>query len=247
MSEAEANLRAAIEQSYVVFAGMPCPRTLETSPLRNGDEILRTLTSVPLRELGGEQIGPYSGWAITTVGNDRDYRHFLPRILELAVTEPVWLGMEPAVIASRLGMATWRAWPGDQRAAVLRFFHAALDVMIARHPDERPAEAAEWLCGIAALGEPVDIPFERWLSSTSANAALNLASLIISESRHLRDHGEVRGGFWKEASEDARRQVAKLLLEERTIAFLQSAAERVSEEDRFYHWDAALAELARPF
>lgn len=53
MSEAEANLRAAIEQSYVVFAGMPCPRTLETSPLRNGDEILRTLTSVPLRELGG--------------------------------------------------------------------------------------------------------------------------------------------------------------------------------------------------
>ncbi|HEV7289807.1 hypothetical protein [Sphingomonas sp.] len=247
MSEAEAELRDAIEHSYLVFAGMPCPRKLETSHLRNGDEILRALTSAPLRELGGEQVGPYSGWAITTVGNDRDYRHFLPRIIELAVTEPVWLGTEPPVTASRLEMATWRAWPADQQSAVLRLFHAAFDAMIARHPDEWPSEAAEWFCGIANLGQPVAPPFERWRSSTSANAALNMARFIISESRHLRQHGEVRGSFWKDVSEDTRREVAQLLLEERTIAFLHSAAERVSEEDRFYHLDAAVAELARRF
>lgn len=247
MSKAEANLRDAIEHSYMVFAGMPRPRNLETSPLRSGDEILRALTSVPLRELGGEQIGPYSGWAITTVGNDRDYRHFLPRIVELAVTEPAWLGTEPPVMASRLKMAAWRAWPADQQSAVLRLFHAALDAMIERHPDEWPSEAAEWFCGIASLGEPVLPPFERWRSSTSANSALNMARFIISESKYLRQHGEVRGFFWEEVNEDARREVAKLLLEERTIIFVQSAAERVSEEDRFYHLDAAVAELARQF
>ncbi|WP_343517950.1 hypothetical protein [Sphingomonas sp.] len=245
MTEAEANLRDAIEHSYIVFAGMPCPRELETSRLRNGNEILRALTSAPLRELGGGQIGPYSGWAITTVGNDRDYRHFLPRIFELAVTNPVWLGTEPPVIASRLKMATWGTWPADQQSAVLRFFHAAFDAMIERHPDQWPSEAAEWFCGIATLGEPVTPPFERWRSSTSANAALNMASFIISELKHLCKHGEVMRSFWEEVSEDARREVAKLLLDERTKIFLQSAVERVSEEDRFYHLDAAVAELVR--
>ena len=38
------------------------------------------LTSAPLKELTGEEIGPYSGYAITTVGDADDYRHFLPRI-----------------------------------------------------------------------------------------------------------------------------------------------------------------------
>ena len=64
---------------------------MEASPLRDAREILMVLSAVPLRELTGEQVGPYSGWAMTTVGNERDYRHFLPRILELAVVDPVWL------------------------------------------------------------------------------------------------------------------------------------------------------------
>lgn len=215
--------------------------------MRDGNEILRALTSAPLRELDGEQVGPYAGWAITTVGNDRDYRHFLPRIFELAVTAPVWLGTEPPVIASRLNMATWRTWSAEQQSAVLHVFHAAFDAMMERHPDEWPSEAADWFCGIANLGEPVTPPFERWRSSTSANGALNMACFIISESKHLREHGEVRGPFWDTVSENVRREVAKLLMEEQTMVFLQSAAERVSEEDRFYHLDAALAELARQF
>jgi hypothetical protein len=247
MYAAEANLRDAIEQSYTAFAGMPCPAKLETSPLRDGREILQALTSAPLRELSGEQVGPYSGWAITTVGDHRDYRHFLPRIFELAVTDPVWLGTEPPVIASRLNMAEWRTWPTDQQSAMRCLFHAALDAMVERHPDDWPSEAADWFCGIATLGEAVAQPFERWRTSSSANAALNMASFIISEAKHLRMHREVRGSFWEEVGHDVQQEVAALLLDERTKVFLQSAAERVSEEDRFYHVDAALAELGRQF
>ena len=74
-----------------------------------------------------------------------------------------------------------------------------------------------------------------------------MASFIVSEAKHLRGHGEVRGTFWEEVSHDVRKEVAELLLDEQTMAFLQSAAERVSENDRFYHLDAALAELCRQF
>lgn len=246
MSEVEAKLRSAIERSYTEFANMPCPRKLDASPLRDPDEILRTLTSAPLRELEGEQIGPYSSWAITTVGNDRDYRHFLPRIFELAVTDPVWLGAVPPVMASRLNMAEWRTWPAEQQGAVLDFFRSALDAVVERHPDDGQS-ADSWFCGIVTLGEPVSPTFERWRSSPSPNAALHMASFIIGEAKHLRHHAEVRGSFWGDVSGDVRREVANLLLEERTTACLQSVAGQVSDEDRFYLLDAALAELLRQF
>lgn len=247
MSVAEANLRSAIEQSYETFAGIPCPRKLDASPYRNADEILRTLTSAPLRELDAERIGPYAGWAITTVGNDSDYRHFLPRIFELAVTDPVWLGADPPVMARKLNMGGWRTWPANQQSAVLHVFHAALTSMTERHPDNWPSTAADWFCGIATLGEPVTPAFECWRASTHANAALNMAGFIISESKNIRRNGMVRCSFWHEVNEEVRREVAKLLLEKRTKVFLQSAMDQVSEDDCFFHLDAALAEIARKF
>ena len=244
MSEAETKLRDAIEQSYQDFAGIPCPHTLGTSPLRDGDKILQALTSAPLRELVDERIGPYSGWAITTVGDDRDYRHFLPRIFELAVANPVWLGTEPAVMASKLNMGGWRNWPANQRSAIVHVFNAAFDAMIERHPDDWPSDAVDWLLGIAILGELIAPVIERWRTSTSANAALNMAAFVNSQSKNINKHGEIRGSFWKETSQRVRREVAELLFEERTLVFLRSTADEVSEEDRFIHLDPAVAQLA---
>lgn len=244
MSEAEAKLRSAIERSYAEFANVACPRKLDASPLRDANEILRMLTSASLRELEGEKVGPYSSWAITTVGNGRDYRHFLPRIFELAVTDPVWLGAEPPVMASKLNMAEWRTWPSEQQGAVLHFFLSAIDAVVERHPDDGQS-ADSWFCGIMTLGEPAPPTFERWRSSSSPNAALHMASFIIRETKHLRRHAEVRGSFWGDVSADVRREVAKLLLEQRTMVMLQSAEGQLSDEDRLYLLDAALAELLR--
>ena len=243
MSNAEDILRSAVEQSYQEFADVNCPRTLETSPLRDGNEILQTLTSSPLKNLADEQIGPYSGWAITTVGNDRDYRHFLPRIFDLAVTDPVWLGTEPPVIAGKLNMGTWRTWPANQQTAVLHVFNAAFDAMIERHPDAWPSNAADWFCGIAILGEAIAPVIERWRTSTEANAALNMGGLINAHSKSMRKLGEVQGSFWEEVNREVRRDVAKLLLEERTLAFLRSASHKVSEEDRLHYLDPVQAQF----
>lgn len=246
MSEAEANLRDAIERGYLTFASMPRPQQLHASPLRDADEILRTLTSAPLRELTGEQIGPYSSWAITTVGNDRDYRHFLPRIFELAVTEPVWLGAVPQVIVGKLNMATWRTWAAEQQAAVLHFFRAAFDAVVQRHP-QGGQSAVDWFCGIVTLGNSALLTFERWRSTSSPNAALHMASFIIDEAKDLRHQAEVRGPYWEDVSVDVRREVARLLTAERTKVFLQAAAGQVSDEDQFALLDTALAELQRQF
>src|SRR5690348_4317961 len=111
-------LSEAIEGAYAKFAAYGRPSKLETSPLRDPKAILATLTGAPLRELTGKQIGPYAGWALTTVGSVQDYKHFLPRILEQAVLAPEWMGTQPQVIAARLKRALWRGWPVSEQAAV---------------------------------------------------------------------------------------------------------------------------------
>jgi hypothetical protein len=241
-----AKLQSAIAESYEVFATFSLPKEMRASPLRDANEIVATLSSAPLRQLTGEQVGPYAGWALTTVGDDRDYRHFLPRIFELSVADPVWLGGEPPVMANKLNRASWRSWSADQRDAVLRFFRAAFEAVLATHPDEGQA-ADLWFCGLVKLGESASLTFQLWRSSTSSNAALHLASFVIDEAKHLQRHQEVRGPFWDDVDPDIRRDVANRLTSADTKSFLETAADRVSADDRFQYIDSALANLERQF
>ncbi len=107
-------LQRLIDDCYDAFAPYPPPRSLHA--LRDPVAILATLTSAPLRELTGEQIGPYAGWAMTTVGDVTDYKHFLPRILEQAVRESLWTGhrsadyCQPPEDGPVAGLARRRTW-----------------------------------------------------------------------------------------------------------------------------------------
>lgn len=240
-------LQSAIDECYETFSSFPLPARLDASPLRDSGEILATLSSAPLRALTGEQLGPYASWALTTVGDDRDYRHFIPRIFELSVTDPVWLGGEPPVMADKLNRASWRSWPVEQRDAVLRFFRAAFDAMLGMHPDEVAESAALWFCGLVKLGESASLTFQLWRSNRSSNAALHLASFVIDEAKHLQRHQEIRGPFWDDVGADIRRDVANRLKSDDNKAFLQAASDQVSEEDRFYLIESALSNLERQF
>ncbi|MBX7501844.1 hypothetical protein K3181_10365 [Qipengyuania sp. YG27] len=244
MTEAEANLRDAIEQNYSAFACIPRPGKLCTSPYRDADKIWRTLTSAPLRELGDKQIGPYCGWAITTAGDDRDYRHFLPRIFELSVTNPSWLGTEPPIIAEKLNLAHWRSWPSDQQASVLQFFYSAFLAELEKHPDEGIG-VPDWICGLVTLGEPASRVMERWIASPAINAQLQMASFIVDQARDLSLWAKVSGPFWDDVSVDVRRELAEQLRADQTKRYLHAAAGNVSDEDRSALLEPALSEFEK--
>ena len=142
-------LQRAIDKCYDIFAVYPRPDRLEASPLRDPAALLRTLTSAPLQELGGEQIGSYAGYALTTVGSVQDYKHFLPRILEFAVRKPQWMGTEPPVIGNRLRHGKWPDWPSAEQHCIRDLFICACLQAFAEHPDT--TDAGPWLFGIAIL------------------------------------------------------------------------------------------------
>jgi hypothetical protein len=175
-------LREAFERTYRAFAGFASPRYLETSPHRDADEILRTLTSKPLRALTDEDLGPYSGWAMTTVGSADDYRHFLPRIFELASNDQTHLGFQAPIIASKLKYGGWTDWPVEQQAAVRDIFEAIFQWAIELHPN-LDQSAPGWLCGSARLDLPVERLLAAWRGSSSPEAALQFAEFVMKEER----------------------------------------------------------------
>ncbi|WP_421917333.1 hypothetical protein [Mesorhizobium sp.] len=196
----DAELQRLIDECYAAFSDYPRPRTLHASPLRDPAEILKTLTSAPLRQLTGEQIGPYAGYALTTVGDVFDYKHFLPRILEEAVHEPFWVGTNPPVIAGKLRRAEWLQWPAHEQAAIRALFTGACAQAVEEHPDD--ADCANWICAMAMLALDLTAIMEAWLIASSANATVQLAYFVSSTSGFLFATDVFESAYWGNLDED---------------------------------------------
>ncbi len=238
-------LVTALDAAYEAFAAYPRPERIEASPVRNPAKILTTLSSAPLRSLTGEQIGPYAGWAITTVGSVVDYKHFLPRILEQAIRSPQWVGTQPQVIASRLKMAEWRTWPKFEQRAVLVVFQTAYSAALEQHPDDG-ADVSEWLCGLASLAEDVRPLLDEWITVATGQSLLQLANLAtqLPALASLDPHEQI---YWADVVPEIRAVIVAWLISPRVKAAL-ARADGIGEDDmwRVSLAKDALADFTRP-
>ena len=73
---------------------------------------------------------------MTTVGVVKDYKHFLPRIFELAVDNAPRIGAEPAVIVGKLRIGLWDGWPEEERLAIRAAFLAAWEWVLGQKPSD---------------------------------------------------------------------------------------------------------------
>ncbi|CAN5712051.1 hypothetical protein BH09MYX1_BH09MYX1_02400 [soil metagenome] len=114
------DVTTALSELYRVFARYPLSK-IAGCPccVTNGDR--DALDVVALRELSGKQLGTFAWKAMTTFGDVDDYRHFLPRICELAVQPQSELGFDVELIGRKLSYGGWREWPEEESAAILRW------------------------------------------------------------------------------------------------------------------------------
>ena len=215
-----APLCAAVDSVYSVFARYPTPSRLDASPLRDAAAILKGLTGAPLRDLPGEVIGSYSGWAMTSVGGVRDYKHFLPRILQLATEGGSWLGTQPEVIAQKLAAADWHSWPEIEQRSVSTVF--ALSWLSACRLHPAVADPSDWLCGLALLNFDIEPYLAAWLSPPSAGAVLQVASFLATQAATAVTVSD-ESGFWQDIDERARRTLHEWLLSKAVASALSEA------------------------
>lgn len=143
----------------------------------------RTLTSKPMAELEVADVERYVSQALTIWGNVGHFKHFLPRLMQLATDR--YLSFErPNAIFSKLELARWQTWPADERKAVdeslMQFWETQL-VSPGDFPiDERIESALHGLHQACGCVQPF---LERWLTIDDQCATLHLAQLARYISR----------------------------------------------------------------
>jgi hypothetical protein len=177
----EPDLQVALDAVYAAFRHCRRPVALDAAPSRDPKRILADLTARPLTELTADNLGGYMGWAMTTVGSVGDYKHFLPRILELSVLGPGnhHIGGDPEGLARKIMYGAFPDWSADERAALVAAFDAAWRQTLNAAPQGVAAE--DWLRGLIVLGEPIQARLAAWLASDALHAGLHLADAVYAE------------------------------------------------------------------
>jgi hypothetical protein len=118
-------VQAAVKRLYVAFSHYPRPWRMHYCDCCVTDAEVEPLLATPLRELSADDLGRYPSKALSTWGDDRHYRYFLPRIVELSVDD-LWLYPGIWGVCGTLAYAGWRSWPPDEQRAIEQLVHALL-------------------------------------------------------------------------------------------------------------------------
>jgi len=108
---------------YEAFHGYPLKTKIEGCPHCKLDAAEASLHRRPLHELAWADLGVYPFKAMTTFGDESDFKHFLPRILELYVLD--YEGAPDVfIIFGKLNYASWTSWPKSETRAIRQFVSA---------------------------------------------------------------------------------------------------------------------------
>lgn len=174
----------AVEELYRVFARYPARPGMEGCPCCTTDEDKAELASAPLRELSARQIQRFAFKAITTWGEVEDYKHYLPRILELAAEpDPEHdIGLEPWLIAGKLKGNGWDGWPAPERKALEAWFIAFWEDILAHYrPGWDGYDDLQFLENVAEAFDDLSPFLDRWADNVTLPALLMLADFIVNE------------------------------------------------------------------
>ncbi len=166
------------------------------------------LASKPLQALGVSDLDRYARKAMTTWGTVNDFKHFLPRLLELSIDAYLDFTM-PEVLLGKLADAHWTEWPTEERQAVRQF----LDVFWLHHlsiPLEPVGDdhIPTVLGGLAEACGTVSKYLAAWETLPGENAALHLARFVDQVADEVTTTHAIR--LWSESDQVSRELVAWL-------------------------------------
>ena len=192
-------LRSAIERLYAVFE----PYQIEH--LTAGD------------------LERYAFKAMTTWGSVEDFKHFLPRVLELAAAGAFGASVDVEVIFSKLEYADWIEWSEGERAAVDDYLRALWLDLLSRYP--HPLESDVCLCAIGNAVDQMAFYLHAWSAAEACPPMLHLADFVdanVGPVYGKRQTAVLRNAFWDDRPEQAK-QVSDWLLDPARVRQIKDA------------------------
>ncbi len=216
-------LNVAVGELYKVFARCyPLRSHIEGCPHCVGSDDDIALHSKPLRQLTAQELGRYAFKAMTTWGDDHDFRHFLPRLLELLAFDSQ-LAINPEILLGKLHYANWHSWPNVEQRSIEAYLKATWRVVLASYPSIPPYwDTDTGLCSIAQAIDDLGADLDYWRQDRSTAACHHLADFVNSNSPHVLKRRRLDNPFWHDRRLQEE-QVVDWLLEPLTVQALEQA------------------------
>lgn len=212
-------LKIAIEQLYEVFAKYPGNPAMEGSS--NYDDLEtwnKELFAKKMKELSASDLSRFAGKAMTTWGDVNDYKHFLPKILELtAEFDPpyeIWIAFE------KLEYGNWNSWDVLEIKAIHEYMIQLWSCLLTKDPEKTDFFFLDYFSSIAHFYPRFGDLLQVWQQNTNKNSTSHLAIFIFNERENIFDKGVING-FYKKSEHIL--ELKNWLLSEKTIKRLEEA------------------------
>lgn len=237
----EAVLRERIRELYEVFRSYRLASDIHLDPCVPGACDDRPLRASPLHQLPPEAFGSYQWKAMSTWGSVSDFKHFLPRMLEIIATLPSIETeasfaeggcFEAWIVFEKLRYGGWRRWTAAERQAIDAYFDALWSVLLARplNLSQEPwciDTLSEWLRAFAFAHDDLTPFLQQWESEAKNNnqcfsADSHLAQTIVRISEGFLKKQSLGWDCYHELDKQER-QVINWLYSEAVSQLLESA------------------------
>jgi hypothetical protein len=156
-------LREAIDNLYTVFGRYDRPDRFDACICCMDDPEKAIMLSTPLADLTADNLRSYTSSLFHTVGGVADFRHFLPRILEICTTSD-FIDPDIEIILKKLSFADWLNWPQPDQTAVTAVIDAKFDELIS-DPNFDIYTFDSWVCAIGSCVDTITPYLDRFLEA----------------------------------------------------------------------------------
>jgi|GEM_PF-2443498 len=143
----------------------------------------KEILSKPLRELSEDDLSLYAGKAITTWGSATDYKHFLPRILEL--TAELKQPYEIDIAFGKMEMADWKNWSSEEHSLLNEYLIALWESIVNDNSSKAEFEFSGYFSTIIDYYPNFSDLLKVWGNSESKASVKHLANYIVDDSHFL--------------------------------------------------------------
>ncbi len=181
---------AQIQALYDAFGDIPKPISIDACPCCVDRLEIEQLLSTPLKEITSRNLAGYAASVFNTSGDIDDFLYFLPRILEISVTDPAWYP-DLEIICGKLRKASWLSWSEPKILAIRQLFDTIFIQIITAEPiDGNSVENS--ICAFARSGDKID----RFLKLLEQNRYIKALISYYEVNSEPLLKGKLSSPFW---------------------------------------------------